>query len=121
VLTKLGTIYGERLNNDEGAVGAWRILLTLDPNDRRAQDALKKKYLGLGRWDDLEVFYAETGKWDEFIRVLEQQEAKETNVQPKISLLFKIAQLWGQEAEAGSLGEGVRKGPRARGEQPPGG
>ncbi len=99
VLTKLGTIYGERLNNDEGAVGAWRILLTLDPNDRRAQDALKKKYLGLGRWDDLEVFYAETGKWDEFIRVLEQQEAKETNVQPKISLLFKIAQLWGDKKQ----------------------
>src|SRR5581483_10246962 len=64
VLTKLGTIYGERLNNDEGAVNAWRSLLTLDPNDRRAQDALKKKDLGLGRWDDLEVFYAESGKWD---------------------------------------------------------
>jgi tetratricopeptide (TPR) repeat protein len=99
VLTKLGTIYGERLNNDDGAVGAWRMLLTLDPNDRRAQDALKKKYLGLGRWDDLEVFYAETGKWDEFIRVLEQQEAKETSPQPKISLLFKIAQLWGDKKQ----------------------
>jgi tetratricopeptide (TPR) repeat protein len=99
VLTKLGTIYGERLNNDEGAVNAWRALLTLDPNDRRAQDALKKKYLTLGRWDDLEVFYAESGKWDEFIRVLEQQEAKETNPQAKISLLFKIAQLWADKKQ----------------------
>ena len=99
VLTKLGTIYGDRLNNDEGAVNAWRMLLTLDPNDRRAQDAVKKKYLSLGRWDDLEVFYAESGKWDEFIRVLEQQEAKETNTQPKISLLFKIAQLWGDKKQ----------------------
>ncbi len=99
VLTKLGTIYGERLNNDEGAVQAWRSLLTLDPNDRRAQDALKKKYLALGRWDDLEVFYAESGKWDEFIRVLEQQEAKETAVPAKISLLFKIAQLWADKKQ----------------------
>ncbi|HEY5147573.1 MAG TPA: hypothetical protein VII82_12445, partial [Polyangiaceae bacterium] len=99
VLTKLGTIYGDRLNNDEGAVNAWRMLLTLDPNDRRAQDAVKKKYLSLGRWDDLEVFYAESGKWDEFIRVLEQQEAKETSPQPKISLLFKIAQLWGDKKQ----------------------
>ncbi len=99
VLTKLGTIYGERLNNDEGAVNAWRMLLTLDPNDRRAQDAVKKKYLALGRWDDLEVFYAETGKWDEFIRHLEQQEAKETNPPAKISLLFKIAQLWGDKKQ----------------------
>jgi tetratricopeptide (TPR) repeat protein len=99
LLTKLGTIYGERLNNDEGAVNAWRALLTLDPNDRRAQDALKKKYLTLGRWDDLEVFYAESGKWDEFIRVLEQQEAKETNAPAKISLLFKIAQLWADKKQ----------------------
>src|SRR6185295_6360048 len=57
ILGKLASIYGERLNNDEGAVAAWRTLLTLDPNDRKAQEALKKKYLALGRWDDLEVFY----------------------------------------------------------------
>ncbi|MDP9033167.1 MAG: tetratricopeptide repeat protein [Myxococcota bacterium] len=99
VLTKLGSLYGDRLNDDERAVVAWRALLALDPNDRRAQDALKKKYLGLGRWDDLEVFYAETGKWDEFIRVLEQQEAKEASLQPKISLLFKIAQLWADKKQ----------------------
>jgi tetratricopeptide (TPR) repeat protein len=99
VLAKLGAIYGDRLNNDDGALNAWRALLSLDPNDRRAQDALKKKYLALGRWDDLEVFYAESGKWDEFIRVLEQQEAKETNPQPKISLLFKIAQLWADKKQ----------------------
>src|SRR5207302_6806396 len=99
ILTKLGTIYGDRLNNDEGAVNAWRALLTLDPNDRRAQDALKKKYLALGRWDDLEVFYAESGKWDEFIRVLEQQEAKETDGTAKIGLLFKIAELWADKKQ----------------------
>jgi tetratricopeptide (TPR) repeat protein len=99
ILTKLGTIYGDRLNNDEGAVTAWRSLLTLDPNDRKAQEALKKKYLALGRWDDLEVFYAETGKWDEFIRVLEQQEAKEQNAEAKIGLLFKIAELWADKKQ----------------------
>ncbi len=99
VLTKLGTIYGDRLNNDQGAVEAWRQLLVLDPNDRKAQEALKKKYLALGLWDDLEVFYAESGKWDEFIRVLEQQEAKETDAAAKIGLLFKIAQLWADKKQ----------------------
>lgn len=99
ILTKLGTIYGDRLNNDEGAVAAWRQLLALDPNDRKAQEALKKKYLTLGRWDDLEVFYAETGKWDEFIRVLEQQEAKETDTAVKSSLLFKTAELWADKKQ----------------------
>ncbi len=99
ILNKLGTIYGDRLNNDEGAVAAWRALLALDPNDRKAQEALKKKYLALGRWDDLEIFYSETGKWDEFIRVLEQQEAKEPKPEAKIGLLFKIAQLWADKKQ----------------------
>lgn len=99
ILTKLGTIYGDRLNNDEGAVTAWRSLLSIDPNDRKAQEALKKKYLALGRWDDLEGFYAESGKWDEFIRVLEQQEAKEANPEAKIGLLFKIAELWADKKQ----------------------
>jgi tetratricopeptide (TPR) repeat protein len=99
ILSKLGTIYGERLNNDEGAVAAWRALLTLDPNDRKAQEALKKKYLAIGAWDDLEVFYAESGKWDEFIRILEQQEAKETRPEAKIGMLFKIAELWADKKQ----------------------
>ncbi|MCK6592674.1 MAG: hypothetical protein L6Q76_34390, partial [Polyangiaceae bacterium] len=94
LLGKLGQLYGERLNNDEAAVEAWRQLLTLDPADRKAQEALKKLYLKLGRWDDLEVFYAESGKWDEFIRVLETQEAKETDDGAKIGLLMKTADLW---------------------------
>ena len=97
ILTKLGTIYGDRLNNDEAGVGAWRTLLTLDPNDRKAQDALKKKYLALGRWDDLEVFYAESGKWDEFIRVLEQQEETEDGA-GRVGL-FKIAELWADKKQ----------------------
>ncbi|HVY46993.1 MAG TPA: tetratricopeptide repeat protein, partial [Minicystis sp.] len=94
LLSKLGQLYGERLNDDEAAVEAWRQLLALNPQDRKAQEALKKKYLTLGRWDDLEVFYAESGKWDEFIRVLESQEAKETDDRAKIGLLVKIAELW---------------------------
>ncbi len=94
LLGKLGALYGERLNDDGAAVEAWRQLLTLNPSERKAQEALKKLYLKLGRWDDLEVFYAESGKWDEFIRVLESQEAKETDDAVKISLLMKIAELW---------------------------
>ena len=119
VLTKLGTIYGDRLNNDEGAVAAWRTLLTLDPNDRKAQEALKKKYLALGMWDDLELFYAESAKWDELIRVLEQQESKETKQESKISLLFKIAQLWADKKQKSRpRGEVVREGPRDRPVEP---
>src|SRR5690606_19321841 len=76
------------------AAEAWRQVLELHPGDRRAQENLKKKLLALRRWDDLEVLYEESGKWDEFIRLLESQEARETEADTKISMLLKAADLW---------------------------
>jgi tetratricopeptide (TPR) repeat protein len=68
LLVKLGMIASDKLNDDALAVEAWRGVLALDPNDRRAQEALKKRYLAMHAWDELETFYAESGKWDELIR-----------------------------------------------------
>src|SRR6185503_923403 len=90
----LGQVAGDRLKDDARAVDAYRMLLTLEPDDRRAQEQLKKRYVTLGRWDDLEVFYAESGKWDEFIRVLESNESRAENDAQRIGMLMKIAELW---------------------------
>jgi tetratricopeptide (TPR) repeat protein len=94
LLNKLGQVAGDRLKDEERAVEAYRQLLTLAPDDRRAQEQLKKRYVTLGRWDDLEVFYAESGKWDEFIRVLESNESRATSDAQRIGMLMKIAELW---------------------------
>lgn len=94
VLNKLGQVVGDRLKDDVRAVEAYRQLLTIQPDDRRAQEQLKKRYVTLGRWDDLEVFYAESGKWDEFIRVLESNETKAETNEQRIGMLLKIAELW---------------------------
>jgi golgin subfamily B member 1 len=94
LLNKLGQVAGDRLKDDARAVEAYRMLLTLNPDDRRAQEQLKKRYVTLGRWDDLEVFYADTGKWDEFIRVLESNENRATDNEQRIGMLVKIAELW---------------------------
>ena len=93
-LNKLGQILGDRLKDDVRAAEAYRMLLTLRPDDRRAQEQLKKRYVTLGRWNDLEVFYAESGNWDEFIRLLESNEAREENVSQRIAMLAKAAELW---------------------------
>ncbi|MBI2894767.1 MAG: tetratricopeptide repeat protein [Deltaproteobacteria bacterium] len=100
LLQKLGMIYGDKLNDDAGAVRAWKALLELQPGDRRAQEQLKKRYLALGAWDALEEFYAEGGKWDEFIRVLEREvEQPNATDATKVQLLFKLAQLWREKKE----------------------
>jgi len=93
-LQKLALVQGDRLNDDAGAAAAWKRVLELAPDDRRAQENLKKRLLTLQQWDDLEVLYEESGKWDELIRALETQEQKEKDNAPKISLLVKIADLW---------------------------
>ncbi|MFO0652556.1 MAG: hypothetical protein U0326_40445 [Polyangiales bacterium] len=100
LLVKLGTIAGDKLNDDALAVEAWRGVLALDANDRRAQEALKKRYLAMHAWDDLETFYAESAKWDELIRVLEREtESPQATTETKISLYSKIAQLWAERKE----------------------
>ncbi|MDO9019269.1 MAG: hypothetical protein Q8S73_07535 [Deltaproteobacteria bacterium] len=95
LLVKLGLIAGDRLNDDVIAVEAWRGVMALDPNDRRAQEALKKRYLAMHAWDELETFYAESGKWDELIRLLEREaENPAADDATKVSLFGKVAQLW---------------------------
>ncbi len=95
ILVKLGLIAGDRLNDDTIAVEAWRGVLALDPNDRRAQEALKKRFLAMHAWDELEQFYAESGKWDELIRLLEREaENPGADDATKVSLFGKVAQLW---------------------------
>ena len=100
LLVKLGMIAGDKLSDDALAVEAWRGVLALDANDRRAQEALKKRYLAMHAWDELETFYAESGKWDELIRVLEREtEQPGCTAETKISLFSKIAQLWADRKE----------------------
>ncbi len=94
ILNKLGQVTGDRLKDDVRAVEAYRTLLILQPDDRKAQEQLKKRYVTLGRWDDLEVFYSESGKWDEFIRVLETNESRAETSEQRIGMLMKVAELW---------------------------
>ncbi len=94
LLLKLGQVTGDRLKDDSRAAEAYRLLLELEPEDRRYQEQLKKRYLALGRWDDLEMFYAQTERWDEFIRVLESNESRAEDEAQRIAMLMKVAELW---------------------------
>jgi tetratricopeptide (TPR) repeat protein len=94
LLTKLGQVVGDRLKDEDRAIDVYKALVSLEPDNRRAQEQLKKRYVALGRWDDLDDFYAVSGRWDEFIRVLESSEARAENVGERIRMLRKIADLW---------------------------
>lgn len=95
LLQKLGMIYADKLNSDEGAIETFKRVLELDPEDRRAQEQLKKRFAAAHAWDELEKFYGARGQWDELIRTLERAaDAKESETAERITLLFRVARLF---------------------------
>ncbi|MBK8260921.1 MAG: tetratricopeptide repeat protein [Nannocystis sp.] len=92
-LTKLGQLYADKVNDNAAAIRAWEQLYELEPENRRAQDALKKLYLAEGALDALEAFYARQEKWGEFVRVLER-ESETAEGASRTALLVKIADLY---------------------------
>jgi tetratricopeptide (TPR) repeat protein len=93
LLVKLGILFTEKVNAPDKAIAAWNELLQIDPDNRRAQDALKKLYLQQRDWNALEQFYAAQGKWDELVRVLERQ--SETEEEPaRLGLWNKVGEIY---------------------------
>jgi golgin subfamily B member 1 len=93
LLPKLAILYTEKLQKLDQAIVAWKALLDTEPENRRAQDALRKLYLQSKDWDALEGFYSTQGKWDEFVRVLERQTESEDDA-TRVGLWNKIASLY---------------------------
>ncbi|MGB1275132.1 MAG: hypothetical protein ACPG77_05225, partial [Nannocystaceae bacterium] len=93
ILVKLGPIYSDKIGDNKAAIRNWETLVEFEPNNRRAQDQLKKLYLAEGEMDSLEDFYAKQDKWSEFVRVLER-EVESAAADKQINLLLKIAELY---------------------------
>ena len=93
LLPKLALLYTEKLQKLDLAIVAWKALLDAEPDNRRAQDALRKLYLQNKDWDALEGFYSAHAKWDEFVRVLERQAETEDDA-TRVGLWNKIASLY---------------------------
>ena len=92
-LIKLGSLFSDKLDDHKSAINAWEQLYRLEPENRRAQDALKKLYLVVGDMESLQEFYAKQDKWGEFVRVLEK-ESETAEGSQRTTLLLKIADLY---------------------------
>ncbi len=97
-LQKLGLLYTDKVEDADKAIDAWRRLLDIDPEHRRAQDSLKKLYVSAKRWEELEAFYRSSGKLDEFVRVLEREVDSAADAD-KLELAMKIAVTYRDEVD----------------------
>lgn len=93
MLQKLGVLFTDRVKDAARATNAWRELLAVDPENRRAQDAIKKLFIEQKSWDELEAFYARQNKYDELIRTFERQVELEDDSN-KVLLNNRIAVLY---------------------------
>jgi tetratricopeptide (TPR) repeat protein len=99
LLEKLGLVYTSRLEDDNKAAEVWKRLLALDPEHRKAQAELRKKYLAERDWDGLEWFFRSYGTPAEWVRTLESQAKAIEDPEEQTALLFKSARLWQDELD----------------------
>lgn len=99
LLDKLGMVTSIRLNDQDRSAEVWKEILRRDPEHRKAQAELKKKYVAEQDWDGLEWFFRSYGTVAEWVRTLESQAKSIDDVEVKTALLFKTAAAWKDELD----------------------
>jgi tetratricopeptide (TPR) repeat protein len=99
-LQKLGTIYGEHLEDRTRAASAWKRILDVDPKNARALRTLRETFMASGDWEGLEALYAEAGDWEGLVDVLGNAAERVDAVETKVRLSFRAAEIY--EAEIGA-------------------
>lgn len=96
LLQKLGMVYADKLEDDAKAIESFQRLLELDPDDRRAQEQLKRRFIAIKGWDQLQDFLESSEKHDELIRIFEREAENPQcdSETEKVELLTRAAKLW---------------------------
>ncbi len=94
LLQKLGTVYGDRLHDAEGALRTWRRVLALSPRHTKALRILRESYLALGDYDGLTELYAPEGDWDGLVEVLSAAADRTTDPALKVDLSLRCAAIY---------------------------
>jgi len=84
---ELAEIRGEMLLDPEGAIEAWRRVLSIEPTHREALD-------------NLEELYIQEAEWEEAAQILELQAERVDEDDERIELLGRIADIWERQLGA---------------------
>ena len=97
MLQKLGMIYADKIGDDSGAVRTRsRSSSSSTPDDRRASEQLKRRYVALKAWDDLESTSMQRRRsgTSSSASSSARPRARRPSSRSKIALLFRAAELW---------------------------
>lgn len=93
-LLKLGQLYSDRTQEPEKALDVWVELLEVEPDNARARDSIRKAYVELERFDELEAFYAKDEAWADYVRQVESLAGSVSDETTQIDLLFRAARTY---------------------------
>ena len=101
LLEKLGVVTSIRLHDQDRSAEVWKQILERDPEHRKAQAELKKKYITEHDWEGLEWFFRQGygGGVHEWVRTLETQAKSVDEVSERTTLLFMSAAVWKDELD----------------------
>ncbi len=77
--------------SQERALGLWRQLLSVDPENKKAQEQFKRALIAASDWDSLTEFFASQGNWAELVKTLESQAASQGTDAQRAELFFRAA------------------------------
>lgn len=99
-LQRLGAVYADRLKDAEASLRVWRRVLDAAPGHAKAMRTLRDSYLTIGDYEGLESLYAETGDWDGLAEVLSNQADKVAEVDVKVRLSYRCAEIYTEKLSA---------------------
>lgn len=94
LLQKLGTTYGDHLDQPAKAAEAWKRILELDPKNGRALRTLRDSFLRARDWEGLESLYSETNDWEGLVDVLGSAAERAENPEDTKALSFRAASVY---------------------------
>jgi tetratricopeptide (TPR) repeat protein len=100
ILQKLGSIYADRLKDDEGAMRAWRRVLELSPGHAKALRVLRDTFLAKGDYDGLAELYGQSQDWEGLAEVLSSAADRATDADAKIELSYRAADVYAEKLHA---------------------
>ncbi|HVH42544.1 MAG TPA: tetratricopeptide repeat protein, partial [Labilithrix sp.] len=94
ILQKLGSVYSDRLQDHAGALRVWRRVLDLSPGHAKALRILRESHLAMGDYEGLAELYSSTNDWEGLAEVLSGTADRVSEIQTKIDLSFRIADIY---------------------------
>jgi tetratricopeptide (TPR) repeat protein len=94
LLTKLATIYQERLHDPRRAAEAYQRILALQPGHAKSIRMLKDSFLAAGDYAELERLYESQGDWEGLVESLGVAADRSEDRRLRIELSFKSAKIY---------------------------